>query len=108
MTLPSLAASAAATSASDGSGTGGLPSPGRTLINGEPRLTLEYIRRKSGVSYQVRASGSTSNFQSITPVLVEGPVSVSADYERWKVADIVSISDPAVRRRFLQIFVSIP
>ena len=91
-----------------GSGTGGLPSPGRTLINGEPRLTLAYIRRKSGVTYQVRASDSTNNFQSITPVLVEGPVSVSADYERWKVADTVSISDPAVRRRFLRIFVSIP
>ena len=91
-----------------GAGTGGLPALGRTMVNGEPRLTLEYVRRKTVGTYQVRASSTVGNLQPIMPIVVEGPVSISADYERLKVADIVSMTNPAVPKRFLQISVTFP
>jgi len=89
-------------------GTSGLPALGQTTVDGEPRLTLEYIRHKTAGTYQVRASSTLGDFQPIIPVVVEGPTSVSLDYERVKVADLVAIDDPAVPKRFLQIFVTFP
>lgn len=91
-----------------GAATGGLPVVGQTMIAGEPRLTLEYIRHKTAGNYQVLASSTLQDFQPIAPVLVSDPVSVAPDYERITIADTVGINDPAFSKRFLRIFVSFP
>ena len=86
-------------------GTAGLPRFAAEVIEGRPRLTVEFIRRSSCARYTFEASNDLEVWDQPEPVPVGDPVPLPGGFERVKWADTELFG--GLTRRFLRVDVKL-
>jgi hypothetical protein len=86
-------------------GSSGLPRYAAESVEGQTRLTVEFIARPGCLSYELQASIDLTNWRTISYKEVSPPVSLGNGLERRKWADSEELGSE--QRRFLRIYTAL-